>query len=57
MRIFLFVLAAGLLASAGSAWACPMMQSASKGEVVASSNGKAPSTPIPAKSSQQDQNG
>lgn len=48
MRLASFLLAAGLLVSAGAAFACPM-QSAGKDQTVASS-AKAPSTPIPARS-------
>ena len=55
-RLVFLILAAAAIAGTGSAWACPMQQSASKGQVVASSNGKAASTPIPAKTS-QDSNG
>ena len=55
MRVLLFLLAATLVAGTSAAWACPM-QSASKGQIVASSSGKAPSTPIPSKAD-QDKNG
>jgi hypothetical protein len=51
MRLVAFLLAAGLLASAATAaWACPMQQTAGKGQVVASSGGQAQSTPIPRRS-------
>lgn len=56
MRILLFLLAAAALAGTGTAWACPMQQTASKSQTVASSSEQAPSTPIPAKSSTQDSN-
>ena len=55
MRTLLFLVAALAVAGAGSAWACPMQQSASKGQVIAKSDNKAPSTPIPSKS--RDDNG
>lgn len=49
MRACTILLAAGMFLSAGAAWACPY-QSVSRDQTVAQSSG--PSTPIPAKTSQ-----
>ncbi|MFO1073139.1 MAG: hypothetical protein U1E17_10800 [Geminicoccaceae bacterium] len=50
MRTILFLLAILALAGTGTAWACPMQQSASNDQVVANSGDQAPSTPIPPRS-------
>jgi hypothetical protein len=48
MRMTILALAIGFAAASGPAWACPMHeQTASNDQVIASSNGKASSTPIP----------
>jgi hypothetical protein len=50
MRLLALLLSLGLLtATATASAACTGMQTAGKDQVVASSGGKAPSTPIPAK--------
>ena len=55
MRLFTMLVAATLLIGAGTAWACPF-QSAAKDQTLASSE-RGASTPIPAKSQQQDRKG
>jgi hypothetical protein len=46
MRLTALVVAAAFTLVSATAWACPM-QTAAKSQAVASSNGSAPSTPIP----------
>jgi hypothetical protein len=46
MRLMAFLVAATFTLASATAWACPM-QTAAKSQTVASSNGSAPSTPIP----------
>lgn len=55
MRIAALALALGFAVASSAAWACQMHeQTASNGQVVASGNNQAPSTPIPKKQSQED---
>jgi hypothetical protein len=47
MRFTALVVAAAFTLASATAWACPMQTAAKDSQTVASSNGSAPSTPIP----------